>query len=79
MTLIDRIPLGLILAVALFLAVAPIVPEPHLVEKFNMLMSGTLTKAIDIFDVFWHVWPMVLVVIKIVRLRQLKADNSPPT
>ena len=28
------------------------VPEPHLVEKMRMLAEGTLTKPLDIFDVF---------------------------
>ncbi len=37
MVWLDRFPLVLLIAIALWLAVAPIVPEPHLVEKLRML------------------------------------------
>lgn len=45
---------------ALFLGLAPFVSEPHLVEKSRMLMNGTLTRPLDIFDIFWHSWPLAL-------------------
>jgi len=38
----------------LLLALAPFFPEPHLVQKFNMLLDGSLAEPIDIFDVFYH-------------------------
>ena len=47
-----------------YLAVAPIVPEPHLVEKLRMLSQGTLVKPIDIFDLLMHSVPLVLHVSK---------------
>ncbi|MEZ4462773.1 MAG: RND transporter [bacterium] len=47
-------PLMFLLLVWLMLAPWPMGPEPHLVEKFGMFREGTLTKPIDIFDVFWH-------------------------
>jgi len=50
---------------ALFLAVAPLTGEPHLLEKFNMLLSGSLTKPIDIFDFFMHATPITLLLLKI--------------
>lgn len=53
-------PIFLILLVWILLAPWPMSPEPHLVEKYHMFMSGTLTKPIDIFDVFWHGWPVLL-------------------
>ena len=38
----------------LLLALAPFIPEPHLAQKIKMLMDGSLTQPIDIFDVFYH-------------------------
>lgn len=64
---IDKIPLGLLIAVAIFMALAPFSPEPHLVEKYRMLMAGTLRKPLDIFDVFWHLFPSILLVVKLIR------------
>ena len=65
---IDRIPLVLLIAVALLLAIAPIQGTPHLLEKLGMLMQGTLVRPIDIFDLFLHATPLVLVVIRIMRM-----------
>lgn len=65
---LDRFPLALLVVVALWLAVAPIVPEPHLIEKWRMLMQGTLSKPIDIFDLLLHSVPLVLLALRLVRL-----------
>jgi hypothetical protein len=66
---LDRISLSLLLPVALLLALAPFVPEPHLWEKLKMLFAGTLTRPIDIFDLFLHGGPLVLLLLKLVRMR----------
>jgi hypothetical protein len=52
---------------ALFLGLAPFFPQPHIVEKIRMLMDGTLKRPIDIFDLFWHTWPFVLLAYRIFR------------
>lgn len=70
MRFIDRIPFVLLLLATLFMLGAPFVPEPHLVEKMRMLAEGTLTKPLDIFDVFWHLLPAMLLAVKIVRLKR---------
>ena len=64
---LDRISLPLLAIIALFLALAPFKPEPHLWEKLNMLAAGTLVRPIDIFDLFLHGTPLVLLLIKLVR------------
>ena len=64
---IDRIPKWLLVAVAVYLAVAPFVPEPHLTEKWRMLLDGTLGKPIDIFDFFLHTMPLVVLAIRLWR------------
>jgi hypothetical protein len=70
MKFIDNFPLPLLIGVALFMLGAPFVPEPHLVEKARMLTAGTLTRPIDIFDVFWHLAPSVLLAIRLVRMKR---------
>ena len=69
LTWLDRFPLGVLIAVALWLAVAPIVPEPHLVEKLRMLTQGTLTQPIDIFDLLLHSVPLGLLGLRLWRRR----------
>ncbi len=62
---LDRIPLSLLLPLAVLMALAPFVPEPHLWEKLKMLASGTLVKPIDIFDLFLHGTPLLLLALKL--------------
>lgn len=58
------LPYSLLLVMAAFMALAPFQPEPHLVQKFNWWVSGTAFKAIDVFDVVWHLLPFILIAIK---------------
>ena len=67
---LDKFPLVLLIAVALWLAVAPIVPEPHLVEKLRMLSQGTLTQPLDIFDLLLHTAPLVLLTTRLWRMKR---------
>jgi len=64
-TLLDKIPLGVLVVIALLMAFAPFVPQPHLWQKLNMLFDGDLNKPIDIFDLFWHALPATLLMIKL--------------
>jgi hypothetical protein len=64
---LDKLPYTVILPLAVFLAVAPFTPEPHLWQKLKMLSAGTLSRPIDIFDLFLHGVPLVLLVLKFMR------------
>lgn len=64
---LDRIPSSILLLAALFIGLAPFVPEPHVVEKIRMLVNGTLRKPIDIFDLFFHLFPLLLLMVKFIR------------
>lgn len=66
-TWLDRIPLQMIALPAALLALAPFVPEPHLWQKLKMLAAGALVKPIDIFDLFLHGAPLLLLAIKLLR------------
>lgn len=70
MSWLDRIPLWILVAVALTLGLAPFVPEPHVWEKLKMLAAGTLSRPIDIFDLLYHGVPWVLLALKLVRMMQ---------
>lgn len=74
---IDRFPFKLLLVLALWLAVAPIVPEPHLVEKLRMLAQGTLRRPIDIFDLLLHITPLVLLALRLWRDAQRRKARPP--
>lgn len=61
---VDRIPWEPLLMAAVLLGLAPFFPEPHLWEKLKMLASGRLSRPIDIFDLFMHATPLLLVLLK---------------
>jgi len=68
---LDKIPLATLIIITLLLGLAPFIPEPHLWQKLKMLVAGELVKPIDIFDLFLHGTPAVLLVIKLLRMRKL--------
>ena len=67
---LDRVPIVALAFIAIFMSLAPFSPEPHLVEKSRMLINGELTKGIDIFDLFWHSFLIVLLAIRLLRLKK---------
>ncbi len=68
MAWLDDIPLNLLILASLTLGLAPFVPEPHIWEKLKMLASGQLKAPIDIFDLFLHGTPWVLLIAKLIRM-----------
>lgn len=69
---LDPIPLPFIIIACILLGLAPFSPEPHLLEKLRMLRDGTLKRPLDIFDLFYHSVPFILLVLKIIRILLLK-------
>jgi hypothetical protein len=67
---LDKIPLNILVIAALLLGLAPFFPEPHIWEKLKMLAAGTLSRPIDIFDLLFHAAPFVLLLLKLLRIRQ---------
>lgn len=72
---IDRIPLIPLAVAAILMALAPFSPEPHLIEKSRMLINGELSKPVDIFDLFWHSFLIVLLVIRLIRYKDLTSGS----
>ena len=73
MNWLDKISTTTLLIVALTLGLAPFAPEPHVWEKLKMLAAGELARPIDIFDLFLHGTPWVLLILKLIR----NAGNKP--
>jgi hypothetical protein len=71
---LDRLPWIWLLLLAVWMAIAPITPEPHLVEKLRLLVQGALARPLDIFDLVMHATPLFLVALKL--WRQLRAHTS---
>ena len=66
---IDRIPTTLLIVLAVFMLLAPFRPMPHVVEKLMMLKDGTLQRPIDIFDLFYHLTPLIVLLMKLYKDR----------
>ncbi|MCW9048551.1 MAG: RND transporter [Gammaproteobacteria bacterium] len=64
--LLFKIPTSTLIIVTVLLGLAPFVPEPHLWEKLKMLSDGSLSKPIDIFDLFMHSAPLILLISKLI-------------
>ena len=67
MRLLDNISYPILIFIAAFMLLAPFSPMPHVVEKLIMLKNGNLTRPVDIFDLFFHLAPSLLPIIKYLR------------
>lgn len=62
--MLQQIPYPILIIAALLMGLAPFYPMPHLIEKLLMLKNGQLTKPVDIFDLFFHLLPALLLLLK---------------
>lgn len=62
---LSYIPTPTLAIIAIILALAPFVSEPHLLQKLRMLFNDSLSRPIDIFDLFLHGTALALLLIKI--------------
>ncbi len=56
--ILDKIPYPLLIVFAILMLALPIRPMPHVAEKIIMLINGTLTRPIDVFDLIFHFVPV---------------------
>ncbi len=68
---LDTIPYSLLIPIAILMALLPFQPEPHLLEKLKMLANGELNQPIDMFDLFWHSLPTLLLALKLYRANKM--------
>ena len=63
MNAIRRIPWRVPLLACATLGLSPFAP-PHIVEKLTLLFRGELHRPIDIFDLFFHGAPWILLALR---------------
>ncbi|MFQ6757790.1 MAG: hypothetical protein D9V46_13585 [Deltaproteobacteria bacterium] len=61
---LDQLPFPILIVLAIFMLLAPFHPMPHVVEKILMLKNGQLHRPIDIFDLVFHLTPLLLLGLK---------------
>ena len=64
-SVVKKIPYALLIPLTVFMLLAPFKPIPHVYEKLIMLKEGTLSRPVDIFDLFYHLTPLVILIIKV--------------
>jgi len=64
---LDHLPYGILIAFSVVMILAPFYPMPHVLEKLLMLKNGNLKKSIDIFDLFFHLIPLGILLLKVYR------------
>jgi len=67
---LDKIPYSVLILFTIMMLAAPMTPMPHVVEKILMLTNGTLTRPIDIFDLCFHLLPLLLLILKFIKDRR---------
>jgi len=75
MEFIDKLELRFLIMASLLLGLAPFVPEPHVWEKLKMLVDGSLTRPLDMFDLLLHGTPWLLLGLKLFRMSGQKNEN----
>jgi hypothetical protein len=65
--LLDAIPYLPLILLAVLMLLAPFRPMPHVLEKLIMLKDGVLTRPLDIFDLFFHLAPAAILLLKWIR------------
>lgn len=65
---INKLPTLPIILMGSWMAIAPVFPEPHLVQKFLMAMNGDAFRLIDVFDVLMHGGLGLLAAVKLWRV-----------
>lgn len=63
--MLNKIPLPLLIVLCLTLGLAPFKPEPHIWQKLSMLVSGELTRPLDMFDLVLHGTPWILLIARL--------------
>lgn len=73
---LDNLPAVPLAIGALLMGLAPFSPQPHLFEKLTMLVSGTLSRPIDMFDLCLHAALPILLLLKAIRWQQMRAKSK---
>lgn len=64
---LDDIPYHIFILFTIFALLAPFRPMPHVMEKLIMLKKRELRRPIDIFDLFYHLIPLIFLIVRMYR------------
>jgi hypothetical protein len=64
---LDKLSYEILAVLAIVMLLAPFYPMPHALEKIIMLKEGNLKRPLDIFDLFFHLAPLLLLLVKIAK------------
>jgi len=67
---LNKLSYSTLILAAVFMLLTPISPMPHVIEKIIMIKNMTLYKPLDIFDLFFHLSPIILLIIKAIKDKQ---------
>lgn len=68
-----KVDYSILIVLTIVLGLAPFTPEPHVVQKLKMLSEGTLTRSVDIFDLFFHLAPLAALILKYATAKMAKS------
>jgi len=74
-SVLKKIPYTVLIPLAVFMLLAPFKPMPHVWEKLIMIKEGTLSRPIDIFDLIYHLAPLVILIGKVGVHKRDKGDG----
>jgi len=64
---LNKLSYSTLIFATIFMLLTPISPMPHVVEKMLMIKNMALYKPLDIFDLFFHLSPLILLIIKALK------------
>jgi hypothetical protein len=64
---LTKLPYSTLILATIFMLLTPISPMPHVVEKIIMIKNMTFYKPLDLFDLFFHLSPLILLIIKAIK------------
>ncbi len=73
---LDGVSVSALIFASLLLGLAPFQPEPHVWQKLKMLAGGELARPIDIFDLFMHGTPILLLITRVLRMGMASINRS---
>jgi hypothetical protein len=73
--LLKKIPYAILVPLAAFMLLAPFKPMPHVWEKLIMIKEGTLSRPIDMFDLIYHLAPLVMLIGKVLVHKRNKEEG----
>jgi len=73
---LDHLPIAPLAIAAVLLGLSPPLAEPHLWQKFKLLVANELHQSIDIWDFLLHLSLIVVLALKLVRMNGLRRVKS---